>query len=386
MTKNYYEVLGVSSSARITEIKNAYIVKIRQFSAEIHPTEFQQIQEAYEVLGNEERRLQYDIEITYGDEIERLSALALEAMEDQDFEAANTYLARLLAINPKDTAVLNRFGLNSIRTKDYYQAIDLFKQAIAINEENATYHFNLATVYESVGQQDFALRSYKQALLRAPNDFEVIENIAILYLKLDQFDNAWLTVERTLKRQKDPHEQAHFLFIKLLMEIAAVHNADFEMKIALRYAEKFIHEFIGNQEEYVQEFCKVGLRLADNKRFSAAQRIVNWVVLMDDCAEYRQLQNEIQEDVRLYDEFEVLSEDESIIQSISLKVYLYLYSDEVEDFEERLEMVHDMAIKDCENTPEFILSSIRKMMRDYPTIYQRIKSWIDTIESYARGR
>ncbi len=64
--KNYYNILGVDSTATTREIKNAY----RKLSKQFHPDRndgdsfladmFKNINEAYEVLSNEEKRSSYD--------------------------------------------------------------------------------------------------------------------------------------------------------------------------------------------------------------------------------------------------------------------------------------------------------------------------------------
>lgn len=63
MVKSYFTVLGVTSNASPNEIRAAY----RQLSKEFHPDHFKggsapfrEIQEAYSVLGNTQRRREYE--------------------------------------------------------------------------------------------------------------------------------------------------------------------------------------------------------------------------------------------------------------------------------------------------------------------------------------
>lgn len=62
MSKDYYEVLGVSKTASEAEIKKAY----RSKAHKLHPDKggdsekFKEINEAYQVLGDQQKRAQYD--------------------------------------------------------------------------------------------------------------------------------------------------------------------------------------------------------------------------------------------------------------------------------------------------------------------------------------
>ena len=63
MAKSYFAILGISSGATAEEIRSAY----RRLAKEFHPDHypgsserFQEVQEAYSVLGNRRRKSEYE--------------------------------------------------------------------------------------------------------------------------------------------------------------------------------------------------------------------------------------------------------------------------------------------------------------------------------------
>ena len=64
-TRHPADILGVTSAASDKEIKRAFLLKAKQFHPDVNkdadaPRKFAKINEAYETLGNEQKRRIYD--------------------------------------------------------------------------------------------------------------------------------------------------------------------------------------------------------------------------------------------------------------------------------------------------------------------------------------
>lgn len=91
---NYYEVLGVSRRASGEEIKRAYRRLVRKYHpdnvGEKDRTRFEQVQEAYAVLGDEKKRGDYDRVLDEGVSGERHAEDEIKG-NSRNWKAENSY-------------------------------------------------------------------------------------------------------------------------------------------------------------------------------------------------------------------------------------------------------------------------------------------------------
>ncbi len=86
----------------------------------------------------------------------------------------------------KQAETLYRQGKQLQNEKDYYQAIEVYSQAIAFNPRLVNAYFNRAVSFKAIGEADKALKDYNQALEIEPNDPDIwINRGNIFFLKKD---------------------------------------------------------------------------------------------------------------------------------------------------------------------------------------------------------
>lgn len=88
-SKSYYDALGVSKKATKQEIKKAYQKLAKKWHPDVNKApeaeaKFKEAAEAYEVLGNEDKRKLYDEELLYGAQRGRASGGAASGASSWD--------------------------------------------------------------------------------------------------------------------------------------------------------------------------------------------------------------------------------------------------------------------------------------------------------------
>jgi curved DNA-binding protein CbpA len=105
--KDYYEILGIRRDASPQDIKKAF----RRLALRYHPDRnpgntreaegrFKEINEAYEVLGNEQKRRQYDYLTSYRrSQTERVNMVFRDSLDDFTYHSLEELLRMLTALD-----------------------------------------------------------------------------------------------------------------------------------------------------------------------------------------------------------------------------------------------------------------------------------------------
>lgn len=91
VAKDYYKTLGIEKTASNQDIKRAYRKLAKQYHPDVNQEasadkRFKEIQEAFDILGDEEKRTQYD---RYGSDFDRMSGAGQTADYDNLFRQFN---------------------------------------------------------------------------------------------------------------------------------------------------------------------------------------------------------------------------------------------------------------------------------------------------------
>lgn len=196
----YYDVLGLSKTATLPEIKRAYYTAAKKYHPDIHFSRtdasikgelsdiFSYIYEAYATLSVPEKRRAYDDR----------KHLKPEAPEDKRSQARAKFTEGRAAFNSgnfREAELL--FGQatyfdNGVSVYHYYYgrtllrqnrmkpAVKAFERAILLEPMNADYHSELGLVFLQLGFATRAKVSFEKALKIAPDQKQALEGMAEL--------------------------------------------------------------------------------------------------------------------------------------------------------------------------------------------------------------
>jgi Tfp pilus assembly protein PilF len=116
-----------------------------------------------------------------------LWARASELAQSGKLREADKVLAKLSKIAPDHADVLGLRGTLKVQAGKHAQALPLLKQAIRLDDGNATTHASLAVAYEGLAKPDEAKRHYFRALELDPNQARIHLNLgALLWQEKDR--------------------------------------------------------------------------------------------------------------------------------------------------------------------------------------------------------
>lgn len=123
----------------------------------------------------------------------------LEAHEASHLDKAHKLLSGAVAADKRNASAWMALGAIEFERDSLFKAAEAFHRACRLEPRRYEPHFNVGTILESAGRYQQAVREYEIALELAPDQIEVMENLARCYIKLDtNLDKAKKLVDRAL--------------------------------------------------------------------------------------------------------------------------------------------------------------------------------------------
>jgi len=100
------------------------------------------------------------------------------------------FYERTLKYTPKDSRILNNLGNIYKDKKEYEKAIDLYKQAIAIDGRYIGTYYNLANIYRDIEQYEKAIPLYKKIIEISPDRADAHNALGVMYIRLGRVEDS----------------------------------------------------------------------------------------------------------------------------------------------------------------------------------------------------
>ncbi len=94
-------------------------------------------------------------------------------------------------------------AIDSLNDDDVAGAIEMYREALAVDPEDPTALTGLGTALDEAGELDDAIDCYKKALVVAPNDVIAHSGLGVVYEKLGETDLATREYQIALTRDRD---------------------------------------------------------------------------------------------------------------------------------------------------------------------------------------
>ena len=133
----------------------------------------------------------------------------LKLFTSELFSEALDMIDELLTNYPQESLIFNIQGACYAGLGQLDYAIKSYENAITIKPDYAKAHFNLAGTLQEVSQLDNAIQSYKRALTIEPKYAEAHNNLGNVFRELNQLDNAVKSYKNALISNPN-YVEAHF--------------------------------------------------------------------------------------------------------------------------------------------------------------------------------
>jgi curved DNA-binding protein CbpA len=392
---SHYDLLGIAGNATQDEIKRSYFRLIRKHSPESDPEKFKLLRTAFEVLSDPKARHNYDAMEQHGERVRELFHHASEAMEEENYQRAESLLKELIVLNPEADGAKNMLGLVYYHSNKTDQAISLFEKLSSEHSDQHTFLMNLGHAHaqkaEHINNSDEhayfmarklcfekARKAYGRASILQKFNSEPYLAIARTYAQEENFSSAIKEARKAVEADEkvDFQDFDAFLFICLMhmlqkdhrsfdnvvKEIKAIPTEDPEMTsyIASRFAQVGVWRMQASEFPDANLFLRASLQFVENRE---VREIADNALLATNALEQLSLSGN----------------DNFIIQPIKALVAIRVLVFVGEDVDNREQIIRNSLYSLGNYHVDDILNSIDRIKHHYSAIYNVANQLLDQL-------
>ncbi len=200
--------------------------------------------------------------------------LALQYLENKEFEKANDYLSDLYSNNPD--AWYTYYFKSLMAVKDYSKAEKITKKQLKNNKLNTFYYVYLGSVFKEQGESKKETDCYEKAVKEVVPTAPYLQNLAVTFSNAGLFDYA---IESYLKGRKENIDYPFFY------EIADLYKQKNDLK-------SMVNEYLDALEFRESELQAVQMNLQNNLGYDETDGGINNPILKQELQKRIQKNND----------------------------------------------------------------------------------------------
>jgi len=288
---DYYQALGLGQDATPDEIRRAFFRLVRKHPPEKDPEGYKHIRQAYDTLGDERARKEYDALWQFGPEISTLMREADKAVQLGNYHGASKLLKRVLVLNPYASGATIPLVHCLLKLGETERAIKTLERLVGNSPDIPSYRILLGnlmlTRYEELDYGDGKIKVLEGAREQFHKAIELDSQNVAPYLELaksytseNRFEDALKWAEKAVSAD----ERADFTDFEVLFFIAEIHAMSGKPENVLEMAkriEKLVPDDPDKRFYVAGRFSEHALSLVQLKEFEPAHYFLKAAVRFD---------------------------------------------------------------------------------------------------------
>lgn len=219
-----------------------------------------------------------------------LSSIAINYILKKEYAQAETYLQKVLEVNPKNANALYNLGVVKFQYHFYESALKYFQDAYINSPQNYSIYFNIAECYYNLKNTKEAKKYYEKCIEYNPKHMQAYLNLANILIETNDSKNALRKV-RTVYTLNKTSPAVNFAYGIVLMKNNLLDEAMDKFNHTLSIDSNYNTAYLGIAEcsllkgcynESINALDMVMDKLAENVDFLRIQDLLFEKILIDD--------------------------------------------------------------------------------------------------------